>query len=40
MSTCSRKYTPPRRSSPKYIGSAPIEASQRGLLESRFRATT
>ncbi len=28
MSTCSRKCTPPRRSRPRYIGSAPIDESQ------------
>ena len=30
MSTCSRKCTPPRRSSPRYIGSAPSAVSQFG----------
>ena len=39
MSTCSRKWTPPRRSRPRYIGSAPIDASQRGEVGSRLSAT-
>ena len=40
ISTCSRKCTPPRRSRPRYIGSAPSEVSHCGELESRFRAMT
>ena len=39
MSTCSRKCTPPRRSRPRYIGSAPIAASHCGDDDSRFSAT-
>ena len=39
MSTCSRKCTPPRRSSPRYMGSAPMAVSQRGELDSRLSAT-
>ncbi|MCY1229233.1 hypothetical protein D9M72_415900 [compost metagenome] len=40
MSTCSRKCTPPRRSRPRYIGSACMAVSQRGEPDSRFSATT
>jgi len=40
MSTWSRKCTPPRRSRPRYIGSAPIALSQFGDAGSRFSATT
>jgi len=39
MSTCSRKCTPPRRSSPRYIGTAPIAASHCGDADSRLSAT-
>jgi hypothetical protein len=39
MSICSRKCTPPRRSSPRYIGRAWIAVSQFGEAGSRFRAT-
>ena len=39
MSTCSRKWTPPRRSSPRYIGSAPSRVSQVGDDDSRLSAT-
>ncbi len=40
MSTCSRKCTPPRRSRPRYIGSACSAVSQPGEDDSRFSATT
>ena len=40
MSTCSMKCTPPRRSSPKYMGAAPSDDSQAGERESRLSATT
>ena len=40
VSTCSRKCTPPRRSRPRYIGSAPRLCSQRGVFGSRLKATT
>ena len=40
MSICSRKCTPPRRSRPRYIGSARIAVSQFGEAGSRFSATT
>ena len=39
MSTCIRKCTPPRRSSPRYIGKACTAAKARGERESRFSAT-
>ena len=39
MSTCIRKCTPPRRSRPRYIGSACSRASQVGERGSRFSAT-
>ncbi len=40
MSTCSRKCTPPRRSRPRYIGSACSDVSHFGEPDSRFSATT
>ena len=40
MSTCSRKCTPPRRSRPRYIGSACSAFSHVGVFEIRFSATT
>ena len=40
MSTCIRKWTPPRRSRPRYIGSAWMAVSQRGDAATRFSATT
>ena len=40
MSTCIRKCTPPRRSRPRYIGSARRLCSQRGVFDTRFSATT
>ena len=39
VSTCRRKCTPPRRSRPRYIGSAWIAVSQVGEAESRLSAT-
>ena len=39
MSTCSRKCTPPRRSRPRYIGSACRRVSHCGESDSRFSAT-
>ncbi len=39
MSTCIRKYTPPRRSRPRNIGSACSADSQLGDRDSRFSAT-
>jgi hypothetical protein len=39
MSTCIRKCTPPRRSRPRYIGSARMRAIQVGERDSRFSAT-
>ena len=39
MSTCIRKWTPPRRSRPRYIGSACTAVSHVGERDSRFSAT-
>ncbi len=39
MSTCSMKCTPPRRSSPRYMGWAPRAESQAGVRGTRFSAT-
>ena len=39
MSTCSRKSTPPRRSSPRYIGKACSAVSHLGERDTRFSAT-
>ena len=40
MSTCSMKCTPPRRSSPRYIGLACSAVSQAGERDSKLSATT
>ena len=39
MSTCSMKCTPPRKSSPRYIGLALMAASQAGERDTRLSAT-
>ena len=39
MSTCNRKCTPPRRSRPRYMGSARMEVSHCGEEDSRLSAT-
>ena len=39
MSTSMRKWTPPRRSRPRYIGRRPVAASHRGMAGARLRAT-
>jgi hypothetical protein len=40
MSTCSMKCTPPRKSSPRYMGAACSAESQAGERDSRLSATT
>ena len=39
MSTCSKKWTPPRKSSPRYMGLAFMANSHEGVRETRFSAT-
>ena len=40
MSTCNMKCTPPRKSSPKYMGAACKADSHAGERDNKFSATT